>query len=235
MVDPAATLAVALLRSADCEAATGGWLSQPANAVSSLAYVVAGLWVLYWARRRDDVDVRQAVGYGLAVFLTGLGSADYHGTRSPASSFLHDWGISSTLLFIVVFDLSLLLGWERAKQWAAFLAAVATTGVVLMVAPTMGAALTGAGALAVVVAEGGLLVTGRRSWWRPGGSPEAAAYSMAATALLVSVVVYLASRANGVLCDPDSLLQGHAAWHVLTALALGGWARASLPGAGPRH
>ena len=139
------------------------------------------------------------------------------------------------MLFIMVFDLSLLLGWERAKQWAAFLAAVTTTGVVLMVAPTMGAALTGAGALAVVVAEGGLLVTGRRSWWRPGGSPEAAAYSMAATALLVSVVVYLASRTNGVLCDPDSLFQGHAAWHVLTALALGGWARASLPGAGPRH
>jgi hypothetical protein len=227
-------LVAAVPSSVDCEAASGGWLSQPANAVSSLAYVVAGLWVMFWARRRADVDLRLAVGYGLAVFLTGLGSADFHGTQSPAASFVHDWGLSATLLFIVVLDVAMLRDWERARQWATCLAAVVTVGVVLLVAPTLGAVLAGMVALAMVVVEGWVLVTGRRAWWRPGAAPEAAAYSMAVLALLVGVVAYLPSRTDGALCDPDSLIQGHAAWHVLTAVALGCWARSALPGSGSR-
>jgi len=234
VTDLVPSLVAAVPSSVDCEVASGGWLSQPANAVSSLAYVVAGLWVMFWARRHADVDLRLAVGYGLAVFLTGLGSADFHGTQSPAALFLHDYGLSATLLFIVVFDVAMMRDWERARQWATYLAAVVTVGVVLLVAPTLGAPLVGMVALAMVVAEGWVLITGQRSWWRPGASPEAAAYSMAVLALLVGVVVYVPSRTDGVLCDPDSLLQGHAAWHVLTAVALGCWARSALPGSGSR-
>jgi len=234
VTDLVPSLVAAVPSSVDCEVASGGWLSQPANAVSSLAYVVAGLWVMFWARRRADVDLRLAVGYGLAVFLTGLGSVDFHGTQSPAASFLHDWGLSATVLFIVVFDVSLLFSWERSREWATYLAAVVTVGILLVVAPTSGALLAGMVALAMVIAEGWVLVTGRRSWWRPGASPEEAAYSLAVLALLVGVVVYVPSRTDGVLCDPDSLLQGHAAWHVLTALALGCWVRSALPGSGSR-
>ena len=224
------SIIAAVPSSVDCEAANGGWLSQPANAVSSLAYVVAGLWVVIWGGRRADVDWRLAVGYGLAVFLTGLGSADFHGPHSSVVSFVHDWGLSAPLLFIVVFDVATIFNWERAWQWATYLAAVVTVGVVLLVAPTLGVLLAGLVALAMVVAEGSVLVTGRRCWWRPGASPEAVAYSMAAIALLVGVALYLPSRTDSVLCDPDWLLQGHAAWHVLTALALGCWARSALPG-----
>ncbi|MFZ0324674.1 MAG: hypothetical protein WAN48_11145 [Actinomycetes bacterium] len=235
MLDLVPSLAGALPGQGDCEAPGGGWLSQPVNATSSLAFVVAGLWVTWWARRRADVDLRLAVGYGLAVVLTGIGSADYHGTRSLAASFVHDWGLSAALLFIVVFDLALIFVWERARQWGVYLFAVVAVGVALVIAPTIGAVLAGVGALAMVVAEGWVLVTGRRSWRLRGGTPEAAAYSVAAVALLVGVGLYLASRTNGVLCHPGSLLQGHAVWHVLTALALGSWARAALPGSRSRH
>jgi hypothetical protein len=33
------------------------------------------------------------------------------------------------------------------------------------------------------------------------------------------LAVYLISRTEGSLCDPDSILQGHAAWHLLSAAA----------------
>ena len=128
-----------------------------------------------------------------------------------------------------------ILNWSRALQWGSYLVAVTVVGVVLMVVPSMGAVTAGVSALAMALAEGGLLVSGRRAWWRPGGAPEAAAYTVAVIALLVGAALYLASRTNGVLCAPDSLLQGHAAWHVLTALALGCWARSALPGSGLRH
>jgi len=33
--------------------------------------------------------------------------------------------------------------------------------------------------------------------------------------------IWLASRSGGLLCDPQSLLQGHALWHVLAAVGAG--------------
>lgn len=46
----------------------------------------------------------------------------------------------------------------------------------------------------------------------------------AVAALAVGVVVFVLSRTGGPWCVPDSLLQGHAVWHLLTALALALWA-----------
>jgi hypothetical protein len=38
-----------------------------------------------------------------------------------------------------------------------------------------------------------------------------------------AVAVNVFTRTDAPLCDPESLVQGHAAWHVLTALALALW------------
>src|SRR6266540_2161865 len=43
-------------------------------------------------------------------------------------------------------------------------------------------------------------------------------------ALAVGVTAYLAGRTGSPLCRPDSLLQPHALWHVLTAVAMAAWA-----------
>lgn len=40
----------------------------------------------------------------------------------------------------------------------------------------------------------------------------------------VAFGIYWLSRRGGPLCDPDSWLQGHAAWHVLAAVATALWA-----------
>jgi hypothetical protein len=42
---------------------------------------------------------------------------------------------------------------------------------------------------------------------------------LAAAVFGVGLAVWAVSRTGGPLCDPDSLLQGHAAWHVLAAAA----------------
>jgi hypothetical protein len=42
-------------------------------------------------------------------------------------------------------------------------------------------------------------------------------------ALAVGVTVYLLGRTGGPLCRPDSLLQPHALWHLLTAVAMAAW------------
>src|SRR6266511_2456028 len=43
------------------------------------------------------------------------------------------------------------------------------------------------------------------------------------TALAVGLTAYLLGRTGGPLCRPESLLQPHALWHLLTAVAMAGW------------
>jgi hypothetical protein len=63
--------------------------------------------------------------------------------------------------------------------------------------------------------------------------PGRAAYRAALAATGAGLACWWAGRTAGPWCDPDSLLQGHAAWHVLGAVALAAWGRAVLdPGRG---
>lgn len=57
--------------------------------------------------------------------------------------------------------------------------------------------------------------------WRRRSLPRPPAAAMAAIA--AGVVVNLLTRTGAPLCRPDSLLQGHALWHVLTAVGIGAW------------
>ena len=42
-------------------------------------------------------------------------------------------------------------------------------------------------------------------------------------ALAIGVTAYLLGRTGAPLCRPDSLLQPHALWHLLTAVAMAVW------------
>ena len=54
------------------------------------------------------------------------------------------------------------------------------------------------------------------------------AYRVALAATAAGAACWWLGRTGGPLCDPDSLLQGHAAWHLLTAISLAAWALAAL-------
>jgi hypothetical protein len=55
-----------------------------------------------------------------------------------------------------------------------------------------------------------------------------AAYLAALAATAAGAACWWAGRTASPWCDPDSLLQGHAAWHLLGAAALACWAVAAL-------
>lgn len=54
------------------------------------------------------------------------------------------------------------------------------------------------------------------------------AYRLALAATAAGAACWWAGRTASPWCDPDSLLQPHAAWHLLGAAALGAWAWATL-------
>jgi hypothetical protein len=71
---------------------------------------------------------------------------------------------------------------------------------------------------------------GRRATWTP---RRRAVYRAGLGALAAGSACWWLGRTGGPLCDPDSPLQPHAAWHLLTAAALAAWALAALePGPG---
>ncbi len=74
----------------DCEATRPGLVGQPANTVSSLAFVVASLPIARAARRRGR-PAWMAVAVAPAV--EGLGSVAYHGPGGTWSKRLHDGGL----------------------------------------------------------------------------------------------------------------------------------------------
>ena len=74
----------------DCEAIRPGLIGQPANTISSLAFVVAAVPIVRAARRRGD-PAWLAVAAAAAV--EGLGSVGYHGPGGRPAKWLHDAGI----------------------------------------------------------------------------------------------------------------------------------------------
>ena len=56
------------------------------------------------------------------------------------------------------------------------------------------------------------------------------AYRAALAATAAGAICWWAGRTGSPWCDPDSLLQGHAGWHLLTAAALAAWSVAVLEG-----
>lgn len=141
------------LGAADCEALRDGWLGQPVNSWSSLAYIAAGAYVL-----RQGVPQARAVAVALAA--VGVGSVLYHGPMPPGAELVHDGSIV---------------------------------------------------ALAAAV-----LVTWTHQAFR---RPPAVALVTFGAAIAINVL----TRTGEPLCRPGSLLQGHAAWHVLTAIAVALW------------
>lgn len=79
---------------ADCERIRPGFIGQPANTVSSLAFVAAALPIAREARRRDR-PAWLAVAASSA--LEGVGSVAYHGPGGRGSKLVHDAGILALL------------------------------------------------------------------------------------------------------------------------------------------
>jgi hypothetical protein len=79
-----------VLGASDCEQLGTGWLVQPVNAWSSLAFVPAGGWVAARAQGLTGWRRWEALGVGVALVANGVGSFAYHGTQPAWAKVAHD-------------------------------------------------------------------------------------------------------------------------------------------------
>jgi hypothetical protein len=215
---------VAALGAGDCERLHQGLVAQPVNTASALAYLLVGAWLAGRALPRTTPLRQQRLAFGLTVAAVGVGSVDFHGPGSPAARWLHDAGLCAALSFVAVHDLAV-LGGARSRAVPAAAAAATAGGVLLALVPRLRGALTaGLGAL-LAGAEAAVAGGGLRAGWSP---RRRLVHRAGLVASVAGAAAWALGRTGGPLCDPDSPLQGHAAWHLLSAAALAAWGLAAL-------
>jgi hypothetical protein len=94
-----------VLGGSDCEQIGTGWLAQPVNALSSLAFVPAGVWVAAQARESTGWRRWEALGVGAALVANGVGSFAYHGTQPPWAQVAHDAPIVAIVALLAANEL----------------------------------------------------------------------------------------------------------------------------------
>jgi hypothetical protein len=215
------------LGGSDCECVHDGWLAQPVNALSSLAYTAAGVALAVRGRRRharpsDHEDTPDWLGvYALVTAANGVGGLAYHGPGGPVSRWLHDAALLATEAVVITVEAAEATGTELNRHHVTVAAAA---GAALAMIPAVSGPAQGALGLSAAAA----VTAGIRGQGQPRRAPLAAIWITAAA-------VNATTRTGAPLCRPGSALQGHAAWHALTALALWWWGRFTPTSARQRH
>lgn len=194
---------------------TGALLLQPANSISSFGYGFAGLLMILMARGRDWISAFPPLAasvLGVAAIIVGIGSVLLHSTLTLWGQFFDVIGMYLVSGFFLV---SALAKWRhipdrRAMVYYAVLCAVLVA--ILYALPEVRRWLFAVVLIAAIILE---LV-----FARPGRPQVRTGYYVAGLiANLVAFTIWNVDQ-NGQLCAPDSLLQGHAVWHLLGAVAL---------------
>jgi len=199
---------------------------QPVNTWSGLFAVAAGLIILALADRDRAAGgamnpMRSGRFYalvygGLAVFL-GPGSMFFHGGLTHLGGWLDNVSMILYVTFILCYDAFRIWHWD--DRIGAFVATFVGINVVLGILTWFlegsGTILFAALAVVAVVTEGVILAA------HPGGlTRRFRPWLLWALVIFGIAIVVLALSATGrPLCDPDSLLQGHAVWHLLAMAA----------------
>ncbi len=210
-------------RGADfCEAARDGWVRQPANTWSNLGFVLAGLAVAWRARRPELLGAALgrrpglATAYACLVVLLGPASAAMHATQSARGGHLDMLSMYLVASFAAAYAVTRRLGLPAVGFGLLFVALLAGCELVGTISTEIPVVM-----FAGNVAFGLLLVlalTVELRMVRTGRLQVDGRWAVAAgLTMLVAFAIW--NAANAGLCDPRSLLQGHAVWHVLGAVA----------------
>jgi hypothetical protein len=213
-----------------CERARSGLVAQPANTASNLGFVAVGLAIAAVVDRdrrrraagrapeRPNPMTRDAFlpgAYAVVVALLGPGSMALHASLTRWGGKLDVASMYVFAAFLVAYGVMQAAGWGRARFFALYAALTAALVASKLWTPIESDWIFGATLSAAALSDGAT----RRA--RPALRRDAR-WALASLVLFATAfAVWLPSQSGGLLCDPESLLQGHAVWHLLCALAAG--------------
>lgn len=210
--------AVCLATRCFCEAVHTTGLAQPVNAWSSLAFAVAGIAVLLPTGEPAHRERVLRLLLGSALVAVGGASFAFHATLTRLTEFLDTWTMAA-LATVVLGGAVVRRGFGRPRVVVLLgLALVAMLVRVLWTWPETRRVVFG-----VLLAVGTAIEIGRTL--TPVAAFQPQRWLWAALGLLTAAYVIWILDVTGTWCDPTSLLQAHAIWHVLGAAAAWSLAR----------
>lgn len=189
-----------------CEAVRGGVVKQPVNAISSLAFVVMAAYA--WLRLRQVRASRVVQGFIVSMVIIGLGSAYYHAALSFAGQWLDVLGM---YLFATLMICATLLRANIVSKKSAitlFVLINGALGATQYILPDTRRYLF---ALLIIIALGVEFALRQ-------GARQMRYLGYAFGLLAIAYIIWLLDQFL-IICDPTSLVQGHALWHILNACA----------------
>jgi hypothetical protein len=183
--------------------------------VSSLAYVLVGLWAvaaLVGARRSRPGPAGVLIpSLALVVALVGVSSALFHATLTFLGQYLDVLSMYVLGALLLAASLVRMRALSPAAGAGLFSVVVAILAVAQYAYPESRRVL-----FALVLLPGILLELQPRTCGQSWRDHRRVPLWTGVALLVVAYSLWVLDQ-RGVLCWPDSLLQGHAAWHTLTA------------------
>jgi hypothetical protein len=199
-----------------CEEELCGWIVNPADTWSNLAYVAFGIAMALRARGRSSPVLSL---FAPASVIVGAFSFAYHASYTYFLQFFDFVGMF-LFCFVIITANALRLGWIRREQRLAFLLAGVvffSAGVPLLGETTIPIQSLVGLLIAAILAQEWAVFRSRRSG---AGASDYRRFAIGLV-LLAAAAAFSLADVTRAFCDPTNhWLQGHAIWHVLTAASL---------------
>ncbi len=196
-------------------------IRQPVNAWTSLAFYLVGLLVAFQvganspagSQRAHDLLVTPLIGYTFALSLAGvgLGSAFYHASFTLVGQFFDVAGMYLVTTFMLVYAWTRLYRLPSRVSVVLFIGANLIADLFLILIPE-----TRRIVFAVIM----LLALAFEFWYLQRRKPviETRWLKRSLALFALAYLVWILDNQR-LLCSPESLLQGHAFWHIAGAAA----------------
>jgi Ceramidase len=193
----------------------GSLFLQPANSWSSFGYVFVGFLLVLDARARRSTTAFSSEGaimFGIAAITVGVGSVLLHATLTLWGQFADVLGMYLVSGFTLVYAIAKIGRLDRAKSAVLYIVVCAALVTVLLIEPEVRRWLFFAVLLTALILE--------IAFARPLRPNVILRYLLlGALVKALGFGVWVLDQ-NQTLCAPDSLIQGHAFWHVCGAVSL---------------
>ena len=195
-----------------CEANVCGWVAEPANTWTCMAYVLVGLYVI--ARSRRDRGARSLWPIGASAIFVGLSSALYHASRTYQTEVLDWFSMFTFSQYVLLFAVRRALGLAVRTSLAVYTGMLVALLALMIPFHHLGVPVFAAQLVATLAIE---LRLARRA--RERGTPVEYRELRRALVVFAAALGFWYVDHFRVLCVPEQhLLHGHALWHVANSV-----------------